>query len=514
MINEKNASYLYVANTLNGIADEAVFDGMAAGSICLVRSGDNKNEESALGTTMCRIVQKKADGNFVFSPYFSSDTIFDKKKQAHVQPVEQVSIWGYDGTYNTTGFPTLVTGNTYTLHMVLNHTRSMYNNAPQIKTIPYKAQSTSQADLALGLQKQFLRTFSDTREFYPSIICDRISDSSAVAVLTGNATIYKVTKGSTTVLTYTKTASQGLTLTSDTASVTLGDIIHFPSSNGRTFTFTADILGTSLGSHTVVIGTTVYTIPDAGTAQQNADAIVAAINAGTQATATDSSSTTVTITYNDSTIELPPFVIKSVDDSTFTSVAVTISSGDSIPVKYKVAATTSTVANFELDVPWQGSTGYLYEGTSATTSNIGIATVTGYWGLKFTGIRQPFDPISDSLVNQKVYFDITSEDFRTTTEYKIVKMNPGVGTYESVSYKEIYSQFLDKDAITSKRPRTKYRQETINGNMYTLYSFRIKNNIQFEAIGQTVNSYANITLALKTSLTGDISAWDTILTVS
>lgn len=194
-------------------------------------------------------------------------------------------------------------------------------------------------------------------------------------------------------------------------------------------------------------------------------------------------------------------------------VAVTMASGNSVPVKYKVAATTSAAASFELDVPWQGPSGYIYTGTgTSTTAGIGLATVTGYWGLKFTGIRQPFDPIVDSKVNQKVYFDITSEDFGTLTEYKAAVMNPGMGTYESVAYQEIYSQFLDKDVITSKRPRTKYRQEAIEGVPYNIYTFVSNSSVTYEAVGQNVGSKDRITIAINTGLTAELAYLITILT--
>lgn len=517
MINERNASYIYVANALNGIADEAAFDGMAAGSVAIVRAADNKNEESALsGSTLVRVVQKKADGTYVFSPYFSAATISEKYKVAHVGPVEQVSFWGYDGTSNTTGFPTISTGNTYSLHMVLNHTRNTLNNAPQIKTVPYKALTTSQADMAKGLQEQFLRTFSDTREFYPSIVCERTSDASAVAAIADSATVYLLTKGSTTVYTYTKAAAANTTLTASQVDVTLANIVNAPTSNGRTFTFSAvaDV------SHAVYIGTHSIYVADANTANDgtdNATAIVAAINLATNSISTVASASadgaTVTVTYKDNFKGLPPLVLSNVGAAP-ALVAVTIATGDAVPVKYKIAATATNSATFELDVPWQGETGYVYEGTTAAT-NIGIATVTGYWGLKFTGVKQPWNPIEDSLTNQKVYFDITSEDFGTLTEYKAQKMNPGVGTYEQVSYQEIYSQFIDKSPIVSTRPRTKYRLESVEGNGYTLYNFKVlSSDIHWNATGINNKSYVNITIALKDTLATDITAMDTILAVS
>ena len=224
MINEKNATYVFVGNVANGIADEAAYTGMAAGSIAVVRALDNLNEESAIsGTTNVRVVQKNADGTYRFSPIFNYSQILYKESENFAENTQQVSYFGYDGTNNTTGFPTIVSGDTYTLHVVLGHSRNTYNNAPEIKTVPYRATSTSQADMALGLQQAFIRQFSTLREPNPVIRCERVADVASVAAF-GTATTYLFTKGSTTVGTYTIGALGALT--ASTASVTKGQIIH------------------------------------------------------------------------------------------------------------------------------------------------------------------------------------------------------------------------------------------------------------------------------------------------
>jgi len=497
MINEKNATYFFIGNVANGIADEALYTDMANGSVAVVRALDNKNEESAIsGTTPVRVVQKNSDGTYVFSPIFSYNDILTKVKKDFVQDTQQVSYFGYDSTYNTTGFGTPVSGSTYVLHVILNHTRNTYNNAPEIKTVPYKATSTSQADMAKGLQESFIRQFTTGREPYPVIRCERVCDTTSVAAFTGSATIYKFTKGSTVVSTYIKAAAGNTTLTASTASVTAADIINAPSSNGRTFTFTASVLGSSTdaGRHVIYIGETAYNVADAGTGEQNATAIATAINAGTQATAS-ASATTVTITYNPGFYSLPPLVLSSENDSTFATIAVTIASGDAVPVKYKAAATTSSAATFTLDVPWQGETGYVYEGTTAA-SQTGVTTATGYWGLKFSGLEQPFNPITDELTNSLVSFDITTEDFGSLVEYKATKPKYGTGTYAQVAYQEMYSQWMDKAPIISKRPLTQLRTQAVAGRGYDLINLEIQaSDVRFEAIGQSVKSKFRIVIA-------------------
>ena len=406
MINEKNATYFYVGNVANGIADEAAFEGMAAGSIAVVRALDNLNEESAIsGTTPVRIVQKKADGRYVFSPVFNYGQIQYKVKQDYVGNTQQVSFWGYDGTSNITGLGTIVSGSTYVLHVVLNHSRNTYNNAPEIKTVPYKALSTSQADLAKGLQESFIRQFSTLREPNPVIKCERVYSGAQLDAL-GTATA-ALTNGSNAVV-----FSEDMT-----SLVTAGTILRF---------------GTS----------------GAGTA--------------------------------------PCYIVTSHNSGS------------------------GAARVYYLDVPYQGAT------TAALAANtVESAATGGYWGLKFTGVAQSFDPIVDSLTNNKVYFDITSEDFGSVVEYKATKMSPGSGTYPQVAYQEIYSQFLDKSPIVSVRPRTKYRQEATSGYTYTLYTFTVNtSDIHWNATGINNKSYVNITIAVKSDLATDIGYFDTVLGVS
>ena len=406
MINERNASYIYIQNVACGISDDAAFDTTAAGSVVIAKGTGLVESGSALAATdVYRVIQKKADGTYVFSPYFNSSTVSNAKKVAYAAATEQVSYWGYDGTYNTTGLGTITTGNTYTLHFVLNHTRNIYNNAPQIKTVPYKAMSTSESALAAGLHAQFLRTFSLDREPAQTIKCERVYSGAQLNAL-GTATA-ALTNGSNAVV-----FSEDMT-----SLVTAGTILRF---------------GTS----------------GAGTA--------------------------------------PCYIVTSHNSGT------------------------AAARVYYLDVPYQGTT------TAAlAAASVESAATGGYWGLKFTGVAQSFDPIVDSLTNNKVYFDITSEDFGTVVEYKATKMSPGSGTYPQVAYQEIYSQFLDKSPIVSVRPRTKYRQEATSGYTYTLYTFTVNtSDIHWNATGINNKSYVNITIAVKSDLSTDIGYFDTVLGVS
>ena len=388
MINEKNATYFYVGNVANGIADEAAFEGMAAGSIAVVRALDNLNEESAIsGTTPVRIVQKKADGRYVFSPVFNYDQIRYKVKQDYVGNTQQVSFWGYDGTSNTTGLGTIVSGSTYVLHVVLNHSRNTYNNAPEIKTVPYKALSTSQADLAKGLQESFIRQFSTLREPNPVIKCERVYSGAQLNAL-GTATA-ALTNGSNAVV-----FSEDMT-----SLVTAGTILRF---------------GTS----------------GAGTA--------------------------------------PCYIVTSHNSG---SAAARI---------------------YYLDVPYQGTTT-----ATLAAASVESAATGGVWGLKFTGIEQPFSAVQgDELTNYLVAFDLYSEDFGSIVEYKATKPKMGTGTWQEMSYREYYSQFLDKDNIVSTRPRTIFRNEVVEGYGYDVVQINVRaSSITSQTTGLTFNSDFTILIA-------------------
>lgn len=509
---QAGANYLMIGNVTNGYADNAAYvpDAQPLGSVVLIKEDSKVTEEGALvAGTVYQLVNRLTDGTIKRSPSFTSADIISKGKQAYTLSTEQVSFFGYDGS-SIVGFGTPVTGSTYNLNFWLNHTRNTLNNTPEIKTVHYIATSTSQATMAKGFQDAFLRTFSTLREPNKVILCDRVALTTSVAALTGSATIYKLTNGSKTVSTYIKTADGTAGFTASTASVTIGDAIHIASYNGRSFTFDAVALGSSAGHHLVVIGETTYLVADAGTDAQNATAIAAAINAGTQARASVGTAT-VTVTYREGNYYLPPLVLKSDDDSTWTNIAVTTASGNTIPVKYKAAATTSAAATFTLDNPWQGPTGYLYEGTGATTtSGIGIATLTSdTWGLKFTGVGQPFNKVTDRV--DKVQFDVLSADFGSLVEYKAVIPTLGSGTYQEIAFLENFTHWSDKGVIVSAYPPTSYTNEATLGYGYDQITIRLSQKpYTSPTTGVSPANVTEIVIATKGTSAYDTISYDTL----
>lgn len=507
MINEKNCTYLYVGNVTNGYADNADvdIDSMPAGSVVLVKIDQTtvKSEEGAISsspTTLYQLINKLSDGTIVRSPQFNYANVVSKGKLAYTMPTEQVSFIGYDGS-TINGLGTITLGESYIIGLWLNHTKGAYDHKGEVKHISAYATDTTQATVAKLLMESHLKNFSPLREQNPSILCDRVALTTSVAAIADNATIYKLTKGLKTVYTYTKAAAGDATLTASQVDVTLNNVVSIPSYNGRSFSFTASALGTGAGRHVIYIGTTTYSVADAGTDAQNATAIAAAINAGTQATAA-AADAVVTITYRENTVALPPMVLSSADDSTFANVAITIASGNAVAVKYKIGATATNSATFELDEPWQGETGYVYEGTTEAT-NIGIATLTSdTWGLKFTGVKQPFNPQVDE--NVKIDFDVLTDSFGAYgTEYKAVKPTKGNGSYEEVAQLEAYAQGNETWYRNSDYPSTPYRREATAGTAYDILTVSFRNAVTFAASGVTVSSPWTAIIATKSGLSYD-----------
>lgn len=506
MINEKNCTYLFVGNVTNGYADNADvdIDTMPAGSVVLVKLDQTtvKSEEGAITsspTTPYQLINKLTDGTIVRSPMFYSGNVVTKGKAAYAQPTEQVSFLGYNGT-SVTGLGTITLGESYIVGLWLNHTKGAYDQKGEVKHISAYATDTTQATVAKNLMGSHLKNFSPIREQNPSILCDRVALTTSVAALGGSGTVAKVTHGSKTVIAYIKATAANATLTADDFSVTAGDVINIPSYNGKTFTFDClDAVG-----HTVHIGTESYYIADQGTAvngSDNAAALAAAINSSSLICTASASTATVTITMNEGKTALPPMVFSNVAAAP-ARVDVTIASGDTVATKYKASATTTAAATFELDEPWQGPTGYIHDHTVEATS-IGIATLTSdTWGLKFTGVKQPFNPQVDE--NVKVNFDVLTDSFGSYgNEYKAVIATKGHGTGEEVAQLEAYAQGNETWYRNSDYPATNYRREGVLTNGYDVITVTFKNQVGFAASGVTVGSPWTAIIAMRNGLSYD-----------
>ena len=510
MINDKNVTYTFVGNVTNGYADAATanLDTMPAGSIALLKVASNEVEEGALvAGQVYEVVNKLSDGTILRSPAFTSADLVYANAEAYAQPSQQVSFLGYDGT-TINGLGTITLGDSYSVQLSLSYTAGAISQQNLMKSISAYATDTLQATVAKNLFESHYKQFSPLHEPYRAILCDRIARTTSVADLGGSGDVVYLTNGSKTVSAWVKDAAADIDFTADDFSVTAGDVISIPSYNGRTFTFDClDAVG-----HTCHIGTAAVYIADANTAadgSDNAAALAAAINLSTNAISAFASASaagaTVTVTYKEDFRGLPPVVFSNVAAAPAT-VAVTIASGDAVSVKYVAAATATAAATFELDEPWQGPTGYVYAGTTEAT-HIGIATLdaTNAWGLKFTGVMEPFNPVTDKWT--MVHFDVLGGAFGSFgTEYKAVKANEGHGNWRAVATLEQYAQGNETFYRTSNYPYTANRTEAVAGTGglgYDVITATFKKSVDFAASGVTVSSPFTLKLAFRNGLSYD-----------
>ena len=509
MINDKNVTYTFVGNVTNGYADGDIanLDTMPAGSIALLKVASNDVEEGALEVGQAyEVVNKLSDGTILRSPAFTSADLVYANANAYVQPSQQVSFLGYDGT-TVNGLGTITLGDSYSVQLSLSYTAGAIAQQNLMKSISAYATDTSQATVAKNLFETHYRQFGPLHEPFRAILCDRIARTTSVAALGGSGTVAYLVNGSKTVSAYIKATAANTTLTADDFAVTAADVINIPSYNGRIFTFDClDAVG-----HTCHIGTAAVYIADANTkadGSDNATALAAAINLSTNAISAFASASaegaTVTVTYKEDFRGLPPVVFSGVAAAPAT-VAVTIASGDAVSVKY-VAAATAAAATFELDEPWQGPTGYVIDGTTEAT-NIGITTLNAAnaWGLKFTGVMEPFNPVTGKWT--MVHFDVLGGAFGSFgTEYKAAKANEGHGNWRAVATLEQYSQGNETFYRTSNYPYTANRTEVVagaGGLGYDVITATFKKSVDFAASGVSVSSPFTLKLAFRSGLNYD-----------
>lgn len=473
-------------------------DTLPIGAVAIVNEAGTVQTSSIAATTGDYRIVKQTAGGPVFSPRFKYAEIVAKGAKTFEQAQEQVTIIGYDPTSAGGSLSTVTAQSDWALKLDLISTMGYYNTSSIIKDPVYRTQAASEADLVKGLVNNAIKNFKAPRAAADTLQFDRTSNGT-LSDFTGTGTLLKFTKGSTLVSTFIKAAAGNTTLTASTMTAAVGDIFNVPSVAGRTFTFSAVALGSSAGRHVIYIGETAYNIADAGTDAQNATAIAAAINAGTQASATVGTAV-VTIAYKPNFYALPPLVLSSDDDSTFAGVAVTIASGNTAPVKY-VAATATSTASFNLDIPWQGETGYVLGGTTATIHTGTMATVSS-WGIKITGLHQPiaqFNPTTGLFRKIRFYASLKNltANTATSTITEAQSAKEGSGMIESVAISENNGGFKRGNEFVSAYPPTVYANDALSyvkGQSYspaslkwdTLYFTFNKENAASAAIGQSV----------------------------
>jgi hypothetical protein len=384
---------------------------------------------------------------------------------AFSKPTKQVSYVGWNGSTGSLNNATTVAGDSGQIQL---NQRAVTNNPIDsyfiIGDTGNLAASATGYNILLGAVKQLNipRGSTQTKKGTLQIT----TNTSSVADFTGTATALKFTKGSTTVGFYIENATSGWT--ASTGTVADGDVINVPHQNMQVVTFTADALGSSAGRHLITIGGTIYNVADAGSAAQNATAIAAAINAGTQATATASSSTVV-ITLLPNLYSAKILVVKTADDSTWSAITLTLTTttGETTSTIYKANGAVSSAASFELDYAYEGETMYVYGGTNATL-NTGIVTLSGspVYGAKFMAINyfEEFThQVNGILENATLTYALTSYALKPTTG-----SGQGQDMRELENLGRYYRGAVDTYSAVAKTPTTLYTDLTGGYDQYSI----------------------------------------------
>jgi hypothetical protein len=433
--------------------------------------------------------------------------------------MEQVSYIGANAAGTIGGLGTITAGNNYIVDVTLMHSQTDTNNTPLVKQFATQAVTGDTGQTVAKALWESANRVLNRGLANPMIKVERIASgaTNTQAAFTGSATWLKFTKGSKTVAAYIQDATDGLV--ASTITVADGDIINVPSQEVISYTFTADIAGSSAGRHVVTINDQIYNVADAGSAAQNAVAIAAAINAGNLGVATVSTAA-VTIVPKTST-PISVFVTQTDDDSSWAALAVTLNTGNTMPVKYGIVGAVSGGATFQLDEPFQGETMYCVEGTSLTLT-CGKYTIgtTPLWGLKLVGLVQPFNPITGKY--QKVRFEAlpisntnTPINLYTGTAYSVMQgfdstvyygtaqgASEGSGTYEQIAEQES----LVKWATAGNTQLQGYPNnpiqtafDSVANTRYGILSFTVKNALEGTP-GQQPTTYTSYQIAIQKDL--------------
>ena len=187
-----------------------------------------------------------------------------------------------------------------------------------------------------------------------------------------------------------------------------------------TFTAVATSGSVTTDRYAITIGNTIYNVtPASGAANTaNAIALAAAINAGTQAYATNPTTTTVKITLKDQSLG-EKILVQYYNSSAWANVTLTVNSttGGTVQRLFKATSTVSAGASFTMDRVAQFD-GYYLGGTSATL-NTGIVTGALTVGIKLVSY------VLGGKNDVAVYGGLQGEDIIYTT-------NPSYGSGTSL----------------------------------------------------------------------------------
>lgn len=501
MITEKNvANLLIVANgTTTQTHSQSINPSLMYNleGVITTPGGIVVNGAAVTAAPIFKVGSKNTSGTMNWSDTINAKQITSIVAKRYTPSANQVDYIGYNGT---SGSIDAINSNLYTVRMNMLPLDTAGFMQQTIKRGTYKSTSSATATAVMnGLYNSLLVNFK--REPETLVKFERVAANTSIAALTGTAVIYKLTKGSKTVITYIKTADATTGFTASTASVTDGTIFQTPSTSGKTFTFSAVALGAGAGRHALYINETTYNVADAGTNEQNAVAIAAAINAGTQATATVAAAV-VTIRLNDG-VSGNVMVLSTNDDTTWANVAVTVATGDTTPVCYYIDGTTSSAATFTLDSEWVGETCYFYEGTTAA-NHCGILTAAAGRGIKITGV-----PVPTTAPNffYKIPRWVTTISDAGTTTISTTAGYEGSGTLSQVKEMEQQFQGNEGNFYRAQVPSPTFRSDATEAKGYSLIIINYVDDMS-TTLGQSAISHKQLYIACGRPCTGTVFAND------
>lgn len=429
MFSQRNISYVLIGKDL-GATSQTRAEELLNGEVA-ISNVFGSVLSSGTGVDRFMIHQGGVNGKPARSTdVITAANITSVSAKAYAAGREQIDFIGYNGS---SGSITAANEKTYTIRMnfVYGDRGQEFPQQNFINVWTTSDSSATQSEIVQPLVKDLAST---ARKRYERDFKAEITSDGTLADFTGTATMLKFTKDSKTVSFVTSAGA------ASTGTVAAGDLIQVPSQEATSYTFTANILGTGAGRHLVWLGNTLYNVADAGSAAQNADAIAAAINAGNQATATVSTAAVTIVPNNCSEPFGVPVVNYTADDSTYSNAAITINSGNTVPVRYVVASSVSSAASFELTVAFQGETQYAVGGTTATTQTGVVGSVTNY-GIKITGLKRRFN-VQPGRRYRKSRWVTTIKNFGSTAVTNSQTAYLGCGTWEQVAEEDLFGDIV------------------------------------------------------------------------
>lgn len=217
MFSNDNSAFIFIGNVTR--STNTTIPTLPSGAIGIFDE-DNAAVTSALSSTptkAVRVIQKKADGSLLFSPFFTYNDILTKEWTAYAASTQQVSYLGATSATAVTGLGTITVGNAYVFDIeLLNGLNNAYTN-PYIKTASYMAvNGDTEAKVAKGLMTSALKNLTYGLPT-PVVQVDRVTDGT-LQEFDNDVT---VTKDSQTITIATDTSYGG-----GSTALVVGDVVN------------------------------------------------------------------------------------------------------------------------------------------------------------------------------------------------------------------------------------------------------------------------------------------------